>query len=191
MRLFKALLCVGLALLCSIAVAQETESKKATPKKIKKIPLPPVIDGGLSSLWYHDHIFIKEEYGDFELLNYKNSGFNARQDSLSAESWKLLAIGDFLTKEVSYATLAKVKNNDKGILLFFFKWHDPADSSRAHGVFYRTFIGREKLLLRTIQCTTGGVDTLEISCGDLKRRCGKCYYDTKQSKMVLEITDSD
>ena len=144
--------------------------------------------GGLSSLWYHDHKFLKEEYGDFELLNYKNAGFKDSRDSLTAHSWTLFTMGDFLTKDLSYATLAKVKGSDQGILLIMFKWHDPAkDSSSAHGIFYRTFIGKEKLLLRTKQCTTGGVDTLEISCGDLQRRCGKCYYDSKQGKMVLDI----
>ena len=101
-------------------------------------------------------------------------------------------MGDFLTKDVSYATLAKVKGNDQGLLLIMFKWHDPAkDTSRTHGIFYRTVIGKDKLLLRTKQCTTGGVDTLEISCGDLQRACGKCYYDTKQGKMVLDIVDKE
>ncbi len=184
-----SLFIVSLFLLSSSVFAQE-KTKKSTSKQI--IPLPPVMSGGLSSLWYHDHKFVKEEYGDFELLNYKNSGFKTSQDSLKAKSWTLFAMGDFLTKEVSYATLAKVKGNDQGLLLIMFKWHDPAkDSSSAHGIFYRTFIGKDKLLLRTKQCTTGGVDTLEISCGDLQRGCGKCYYDTKKGKVVLEITEKE
>lgn len=169
-----------------------TQEKKEKPAAALKIPLPPVISGGLSSLWYHDHKFLLDEYGDFELLNYKNAGFTTSRDSLTAHSWTPFTMGDFLKKELSYATLAKVKGNDQGILLIMFKWHDPAkDSSSAHGIFYRTFIGKDKLLLRTKQCTTGGVDTLEISCGDLQRACGKCYYDTKQSKMVLDIVGKE
>jgi hypothetical protein len=179
---------VSVTLLCSICFAQE-KTKKSASSEI--IPLPPVMGGGLSSLWYHDHKFIKEEYGDFELLHYKNAGFKDRQDSLTALSWTLFTMGDFLTKEVSYATLARVKGKDQGILLLMFKWHDPKDTSRTHGIFYRTFIGKDKLLLRTKQCTTGGVDTLEISCGDLQRRCGQCYYDPKQSKMVLDIIEKE
>ncbi len=180
--LFTTLLLLGYAV-------SFTEEKKKSPSP-NKIPLPPLSQGGLLSLWYHDHKFIQKEYGDFELMNYKNSGFKTKQDSLTANSWKLLAIGDFLTKELSYATLARVKNKDRGLLLIFFKWHDPSiDSSRTHGIFYRTYLSSDKVLLRTKQCTTGGVDTLEIACDDLKQKSGKCYYDSSKGVMVLKMTD--
>lgn len=172
--------------LCLFSFAQEKKSSSSM-----RIPLPPLINGGISSLWYDDHKFIQSEYGEFELLNYKNVGFEISKDSLSAHSWRLLAMGDFIEKEVSYATLARVKGNDKGILLIFFRWHNPSDSSRTQGVFYRAFIGKDKLLLRTKQSITGGVDTLEFSCGDLIRKCGKCYFNEKQRQMVLEMTDKD
>ncbi len=177
-----------LLLLCLPTISQKNSEKKSTAMLV---PLPPVANGGLSSLWYHDHKFILDEYGKFDLLNYKNAGFKGNTDSLTALSWKMLAMGDFLRKDVSYATLARVKNRPDGILLIMFQWHDPTDSSRLHGVHYKTFIGKEKLLLRTKQCTTGGVDTLEFSCGDLKRRCGLCYFDGKKGKMVLKITDKE
>ncbi len=175
-------------IICLPGTTQEKSQKKSTAMQV---PLPPLSHGGLTSLWYHDHKFLLDEYGEFELLNYKTAGFTGPQDSITAYSWKMLAIGDFLEKSISYATLARVKNNDKGILLIMFRWVDPADSTRAHGVFYRTFIGKDKLLLRVKQCTTGGVDTLEISCSDLKRRCAKCFYDTKKGQMVLETVDKD
>lgn len=175
-------------ILCIVSFTQE---KTDTTSSSMRVPLPPLSSGGLSSLWYHDHKFILDEYGEFELLNYKNVGFAVAEDSLTAYSWTPLAMGDFVEKEVSYATLARVKDKNKGILLILFRWHDPSDSSRAHGVYYKTFIGKDKLLLRTKQCTTGGVDTLEISCGDLKRRCGKCYFDKSKENMVLEMVDKD
>ena len=184
MRFFPAFLII--ALLGMPGSTRDTTTKKSTGMQV---PLPPLTHGGLTSLWYHDHKFILDEYGEFELLNYKNAGFSFQEDSITAYSWKMLAMGDFLDKEVSYATLARVKNNDNGILLIMFRWVDPKDST--HGVFYRTFIGKDRLLLRTKQCTTGGVDTLEISCGDLKRRCAKCFYDPKKKEMVLEMTGKD
>lgn len=172
----------------SAGFSQEATKKPSTSMKVT---LPPVVDGGLTSLWYHDHKFILSEYGEFELINYKNAGFKTSRDSLSAYSWEPFVIGDFVEKEVSYATIARVKNNDKGLLLIFFRWIEPSDSSLINGVFYRTFIGKDKLLLRTKQCLTGGVDTLEISCGDLKQRCGKCYFDNKKAEMVLEMTGKE
>jgi hypothetical protein len=153
------------------------------------IPLPPLTNGGLTSLWYDEHKYLDKEYGEFELLNYGNSGFKTRRDSLTAYSWQLVAMGDFVEKSVSYATLARVRNHPGGLLLIMFKWHDPADTARAHGIYFQTFIGKEKLLLRTKQCTTGGVDTLEISCGDLKRSCGKCWFDPQVREMVVEMAE--
>ncbi len=171
---------------CMLSFAEE---KQADSKSSMKVPLPPFSNGGILSLWYHDHKFILEEYGEFDLLNYNNVGFDMSRDSLSAYSWKLVAMGDFISKEVSYATLARVKKNDKGILLILFQWHDPSDSSKTHGVYYRTFIDKNKLLLRTKQSTTGAVDTLEISCGDLYNRCGKCYFDKEKGQMILDMAD--
>ena len=181
----RAIILLLVVIIYSMSYSQE-ETKK--PSTSMKVPLPPVVDGGLTSLWYHDHKFLLDEYGEFELLNYKNAGFETSRDSLSASSWMPFVIGDFVEKEVSYATLARVKNNDKGLLLIFFRWIEPSDSSLTNGVFYRTFIEKDKLLLRAKQCTTGGVDTLEISCGDLKHGCGKCYFDNKKAEMVLEMT---
>jgi hypothetical protein len=186
MRITLALL--SLLVLSVSGITQDTSVKKSTDMQV---PLPPLSHGGLTSLWYHDHKFILDEYGEFEPLNYKTAGFSKLKDSITAYSWNMLAMGDFLEKSVSYATLARVKNSDKGILLIMFRWVDPTDPAQAHGVFYRTFIGKDQLLLRTKQCTTGGVDTLEISCGDLTRRCAKCFYDPKKGEMVLEMTDKE
>ena len=180
----RTIIFLSVVLIYSVGFCQE-ETKK--PSTSMKVPLPPVIAGGLTSLWYHDHKFLLDEYGEFELLNYKNAGFKTSRDSLSAYSWEPFVIGDFVEKEISYATIARIKNSDKGLLLLFFRWIEPSDSTRTHGIFYRTFIGKDKLLLRTKQCTTGGVDTLEISCGDLKQICGKCYFDNKKAEMVLEM----
>ena len=175
-------------LVYSVGFSQEKTKK---PSTAMKVPLPPVVTGGLTSLWYHDHKFLLDEYGEFELLNYKNAGFKTSRDSLSAYSWDPFVMGDFVEKEISYATIARIKNNDKGLLLLFFRWIEPSDSTRTHGIFYRTFIGKDKLLLRTKQCTTGGVDTLEISCGDLRQVCGKCYFDNKKAEMVLEMVGKE
>lgn len=176
----------------SVGFSQENvEDSSSSSLSSMRVPLPPVVYGGLTSLWYHDHKFLLDEYGEFELLNYKNAGFKTSRDSLSAYSWEPFVMGDFVEKEVSYATIARIKNNDKGLLLLFFRWIDPTDSTRTHGIFFRTFIGRDKLLLRTKQCLTGGVDTLEISCGDLKQICGKCYFDNKKAEMVLEMVGKE
>jgi hypothetical protein len=175
-------------LVYSVGFSQEEKKK---PSTAMKVPLPPVVAGGLTSLWYHDHKFLLDEYGEFELLNYKNAGFKSSRDSITAYSWEPFVLGDFVEKEVSYATIARIKNSDKGLLLLFFRWIEPSDSTQTNGIFYRTFIAKDKLLLRTKQCTTGGVDTLEISCGDLKERCGKCYFDNKKAEMVLEMVSKE
>lgn len=153
-----------------------------------KVQLPPFSHGGIMSLWYDDHKFLMKEYGEFDLLNYKNTDFALSRDSISAYNWKLFVMGNYINKDLSYATLARVKNLTDGLLLVMFQWHEPTDTTKKHGVFFQTFIGKKKLLLRTKQSLSGGVDTLELSCGDLKKRCGVCYYDDKQKKMVIKMT---
>ena len=57
MRKF-SLFIVSLMMLSLSVFAQENKER---PKTAQMIPLPPVMSGGLSSLWYHDHKFVKEE----------------------------------------------------------------------------------------------------------------------------------
>lgn len=177
-----------LAVTCALSFSQ-VKSKDTSAAPV--IPLPPVVDGGLTSLWYNDHKYILDEYGGFELLNYKNVGFNVSRDTLNAYAWKLFVMGDYAEKELSYATLARLKNQEKGLLLLFFRWFDPSDTTKKHGVYYTTFLAKDKYLLRTKQSLDEGFDTLEISCGDLKKRCGMVYYDMKQKQMVLKMTGKE
>jgi hypothetical protein len=171
-----------IALFYALSFSQHSSKDTASATKI---PLPPIVDGGLTSLWYNDHKHILDEYGDFELLNYKNAGFKLSSDSLNAYAWRLFVMGDYVEKELSYATVARLKNSDKGVLLVFFRWFDPTDTTKKHGVFYTTFLAKDKCLLRTKQSLGEGFDTLEISCGDLNRRCGMCYYDMTKKQMVF------
>ncbi|MBD3315816.1 MAG: hypothetical protein GF344_08525 [Chitinivibrionales bacterium] len=161
-------------------------------KAVGTVPVPPFHDGGIMSLWYREHKFIQNEFGDFELLNYDNCGFDVEKDSLAADGWKLVALGNFLgEKGVQYATLARVSNQSKGLLLVMFEWVDPADGTKPHGVFYHTFVGQETLLIRTKQAAEGGVDTLEFSCSDMSRICGKAYYNAAADEFSLGVVDKD
>jgi len=185
--MYKALFFM-LALCCALGFSQHTS--KDTPSAAK-IPLPPFVDGGLTSLWYNDHKHILDIYGEFELLNYTNAGFKVSSDSLNAYAWKLFVMGDYVEKELSYATVARLKNSDKGALLIFFRWFDPADTTKKHGVYYTAFLAKDKCLLRTKQSLGEGFDTLEISCGDVKQRCGVCYFDMTQKRMVLKMSGKE
>ena len=185
--MYKALVFIT-ALVYALGFSQAA-SKDTT--SAPRLELPPVVNGGLMGLWYHDHTYILDTYGEFELLNYKNAGFKVTSDSLNAYAWKLFVMGDYVEKELSYATVARLKKNDKGLLLIFFRWFDPADTTKKHGVFYTTLLAKDKCLLRTKQSLGEGFDTLEISCGDLKQRCGKCYYDMTKKQMVLQMTGKE
>jgi hypothetical protein len=161
-------------------------------KSTGNVPLPPLSKGGIASLWYREHTFIQEEYGDFKLLDYDNCSFPVEKERVARSTWKLVAMGNFVSeKSVQYATLARVANQPEGVLLIMFEWVDPADTSRPHGVFHHTFVGQESLLIRTKQASEGWVDTLEFSCSDLDRVCGKAYYNTANGAISLAIVDMD
>jgi hypothetical protein len=101
-------------------------------------------------------------------------------------------MGNFVgEKGVQYATLARVANQSKGLLLIMFEWVDPADTTKPHGVFHHAFVGQESLLLRSKQATQGWIDTLEFSCSDLDRTCGKAYYNSASGDISLAIVALD
>jgi hypothetical protein len=155
----------------------------------QRIPTPPLMNGGLAGLWANDHVYMEETYGEFDLLNLENSTYRIKRDSITDKTWVLFAMGDFLPKQgLQYATLGKLKNKPDGTLLCMFEWSNPDDST-GHGVIYHTFLGRNDLLLRTKQGEGGKNDTLELSCADLQRVCGKCYFDRDKEAMTLEMTN--
>lgn len=177
-------------LLCCAVAPQDTASPATASAGSPRIPVPPLYKGGLASLWYNDHVYVQKEYGPFELLNFDNVPYADAQDTLTSKSWKLTAIGNFTNHStVQFATLARTQSNR--ILLIFFEWSEASDSTRPNGVFYHTVLSKNKLLIRTKQSLTGDVDTLEFSCVDIDRRCGRCYLDKQRQQMVLDMTDTD
>jgi hypothetical protein len=173
-----------------VAVAPAGQRAGAGDAALKRIP--PLYKGGIAGLWHHDHAFIRREYGEFELLNYENVTFPVSSDSLKRSSWKLVAMGNFLNDSLQFATLARLKGRNDGLLLIMFEWTDPTDSTRSHGVFHHTFIGKESLLLRTKQSVEpGGLDSLEFSCADLDRVCGRAYYNKDAGAVSLSIVAVD
>jgi hypothetical protein len=174
-------------ILCAAVITTIAEE----PQNAKKINVPPLSNGGIASLWYPEHAFLQKEYGEFELLNYSNTSYRVRKDSITDSTWKLVAIGNFLPEGLQYATLAKVKAHPDGALLVMFEWKDPADSTKDHGIFYRTYLSKKKVLLRTRQARVGNIDTLEFSCADIKRRCGQCFYDEQTGEMKLALTGQE
>lgn len=157
----------------------------------KPIMVPPVGNGGLLGLWEPEHKFIDATYGPFELLNFRNAPYATKPDTLSPASWQLMSMGNYLESGLQFATLARLKNRPNGTLLILFKWKDPADTTSPHGVFYHTFLSNTALVIRTKQSSTGVLDTLEFSCADTKRACGKCWYVPGTGTMQLEMTDKD
>jgi hypothetical protein len=166
-------------------VAQDTSNPSG------RVPVPPLSKGGIASLWYREHEFIQEEYGDFDLLNFDNVAYRIRSGGMTDTTWQLTAIGNFLREGLQFATLARLKNRADGVLLIMFEWVDPSDTTRSHGVFYDTFVSKDQLLIRTKQSGVGHLDTLEFSCADAQRRCGKLFFDSALDKMVLRLTDKD
>lgn len=156
------------------------------------LKLPPLINGGIAGLWHNDHSFIEKEYGPFEPLNFSTANQPAQKEKASAGGWALFTMGNFLLgKELQFATLASVKNLPEGTLLIMFEWVDPSNTEKTNGVFHHTFIGKENLLIRTKQAVSGGVDTLEFSCSDLARPCGKAFFDTTSGSIRLSIVDKE
>jgi hypothetical protein len=152
--------------------------------------LPPLVDGGVAGLWARDHQYVQDTYGPFELLNFVNTPHRIKRGTMTDKTWQLVAMGNFLPgNDLQFATLAQLKERVGGTLVIMFEWKDPADSAAGHGVFYHTFLRRSDLLIRTKQGAGGLMDTLEISCADLQRACGKCYYDSTASSVVLRMAD--
>jgi hypothetical protein len=156
-----------------------------------RVPVPPLAKGGIAGLWYREHDFIRAKYGDFELLNFDNVAYRMRSEGMTDTTWQLTAMGNFLREGLQFATLARLKNRPDGVLLIMFEWVDPSDTTRSHGVFHDTFLNKPQLLVRAKQSGTGHLDTLEFSCADAQRRCGKLFYDTALDRMVLRPTDKD
>jgi hypothetical protein len=181
----------AIAVLCAtLLIAGSLPGKDKEP--VARVPVPPLQNGGLMSLWYKEHKYVLEEYGEFELLNLGNCGFPVATDKITATSWKLFAMGNFLNESMQYATLLRTKNHPDGILLVMFQWAQAGDTTRPHGVFYDSFIGKPTLLIRTKQSATeDGLDTLEFSCEDLDRVCGQAYYETSSGSMKLNIVDTE
>jgi hypothetical protein len=174
-------------ILLAAPFAQEKERRKGG------VQVPPLYKGGIAGLWYREHEFIEKEYGKFELLNFGNVKYRIQAKGITDTTWKLTAMGNFLREGIQYATLARLKNEkmQDGVLLIMFEWVDPSDTTKEHGIFYRTFISKEQLLLRTKQSGTGKLDTLEFSCADVQRTCGKLYLDSKAAKIALNVTGQD
>ncbi len=154
------------------------------------IPVPPLQKGGIAGLWYREHEFIQEKYGPFKLLNFDDVSYRIKNDSADDLSWRLVAMGNFLERGIQYATLARVENYPDKTLLIMFEWVPPSDTNNSHGVFYHTLLSKDKLLLRTKQ-SQSGIDTLEFSCADVQRICGKAYYDIGAKAVRLEIVGKD
>ncbi|MBD3320035.1 MAG: hypothetical protein GF350_02965 [Chitinivibrionales bacterium] len=155
-----------------------------------RLPLPPFSNGGISSLWVHDHEYVQQEIAEFELLNFRNIDYRVKKNGITDTTWKLVAMGNFLNEDIQFATLARLKKRTDGILLIMFDWAQAGDSSKTHGVFYHSFIGKKSLLIRTKQ-SAGSVDTLEFSCADTKRVCGKCYFDPVGNQMLLKMVGKE
>jgi len=184
-----ALVSITALMILSVGFSEDTLKRERTEVKI---PVPPFMNGGIAGLWYREHAFIQNEYGEFELLNYGNVDAEQPRDSLTAHSWKLTAMGDFLPgKELQYAALARIKGRADGTLLVMFEWTDPTDTTRPHGVFYHSFIGKNPLLVRKKQGLDNAVDTLEFSCSDLERVCGRAYYREKSNSFAFDVVDKD
>jgi hypothetical protein len=174
------------------AVAAATAQDKATEAKPKKqLMLPPMYKGGIAGLWEKEHLFVKSQFGEFELLNFDNTTHRIKVDTMTDKTWQLVAMGNYLEKGLQFATLARVKDKPEGMLLIMFEWKEPAEGSDAHGVFYHQFVGKQDLLLRTKQGGGGKLDTLELSCTDVQRVCGKCYYNTDKGRVELQTIDTD
>jgi hypothetical protein len=170
-----------LFLILSINITAQEKQNPTIPSK--PVPLPPLSHGGLMGLWYHDHVFVAKEFGEFELLNFKNLGYMFDRELVTKNSWKLFVLGNFIDKGISYATLARLKNRSTGYLLLFFKWPDSKDTTQTHGVFHTVFLNQEKSLLRTVQSTSGDLDTLEVACPGLDSCCIKFFYDVSKKQI--------
>ncbi len=153
----------------------------------KQLAVPPLSNGGIAGLWTPEHLFIESQFGPFELLSFENTEHRIKRDSITDKTWQLVAMGNYLRKGLQFATLARLKDRPDGTLLFFFEWKDAADSANVHGVFYHTFLSKDDLLIRTTQGTGGTMDTLEVSCADIQRVCGKVYYDQELKRMKLHM----
>jgi len=166
-----------------------TGEQEKTTKKGSGVKVPPLSDGGVASLWANEHEFVKHKYGPFELLNFGNTAYRIKRDTVTDKTWQLVAMGNFLPEGLQFATLARLKNKPDGTLLIVFEWNEAKDSSRTHGVFYHSYLSKPDLLIRTKQGAGGAFDTLQISCADIQRVCGKCYYDSSASRIQLKMVD--
>ncbi|MBD3344517.1 MAG: hypothetical protein GF401_05600 [Chitinivibrionales bacterium] len=170
----------GIVLLCCLVGAG------VIARSSGKLPVPPFANGGITSLWAHDHEYIQKEFGEFELLSYGNIDYRVEKNGVTDTTWKVVAMGNYLQEGIQFATLARLKNRTDGILLIMFDWAEIGDSPQTNGVFYHSFIGKESLLIRTKQ-SSSGTDTLEFSCADTERLCGKCYFDSTSNQMLLKM----
>jgi hypothetical protein len=139
-----------------------------------KIPPAPIAHGGLVTLSEPDRAALQKEYGEFELLDFRNARLDQSRDSITAHGWGLAVKGKFRhSGKVEYAALARVKSQPDGVLLIMLDGRVPADST---GLFYHSYIGLP-LLLRTRAGANGAVDTLEFACAKLNQSCGRAYVD--------------
>lgn len=157
-----------------------------------KLPLPPFSNGGIRGLWAQDHEYIQKKFGTFELLDYSDFEYRVRREGMTDTTWKLVAMGNFLPKGIQFATLARLQNRSDGLLLIMFDWLTLEEAKQSTGVFYTSFLSKEKLLLRTKQTTVdSGTDTLLVSCGDTESLCGKAYFDSKSNQVVYRVVGSE
>lgn len=178
-----------LLVLCTVLLAAPLYAQDA-PKK--KLTLPPMFKGGLAGFHPKEHHFIESQYGDYEPLSFENTTHRIKRDSVTDKTWQLVAMGNFKKeKGLQFASLAKVKEKPGGTLLLMFEWNDPTDSTKAHGIFFHSYLSKTDLLIRTKQGPDGALDTLELSCADVNRVCGKCYFDTEKNRVVLKMVDKD
>ncbi len=171
------------AILAASPLAQKKQSTGGT------VPVPPLSKGGIAGLWYREHEFIEKQYGKFDLLNFDKVSYRIASGGLTDTTWQLTAMGNFLKSGLQYATLARLEGRLDGVLLIMFEWVDPSDTTKPHGVFYHSVLSKDQLLIRTKQGK--GIDTLEFSCADVQRRCGKLYLDEKANQIVMKVEGRD
>ncbi len=179
---------VGVLVVICVAFAQQTNSSKSS----QRLPLPPFSNGGIRGLWAHDHEYIQNKFGEFQLLDYSKINFEIKREGVTDTTWKLVTMGNYLPEGVQFATLARLKNRSGGLLLIMFDWVSLEEAKQRPGVFYTSFIGKEKLLLRTRQSRAkNGIDTLFLSCANTESLCGKAFYDRASKQIVYRVVGQD
>jgi hypothetical protein len=166
-------------------------SDDSNEQKTDPLPLPVFSNGGIVSLLSPAHRSIENKYGNFELLNYKNISYAPQKNNWTDTSWKLVALGNYLGKGIQYATIARLDSPKDRSLLILFSWPETKSDMKKHNVFYTAVLSKNRVLIRTKQSAGKGIDTLEFSCADTERLCGKCFYDKTEAQIKLQITDSD